>query len=177
MTNSSPLSIYITRSERDGMLPRTLSPSSPNVNKRIRRIVKPESADIHSGTVCTVILLIISISPSCWGPGIHYRKPRFCRVRQGLLSANLRTHDKHKFCRVCSRNHTAKPKHTVKSWFAVCFFVTHGKACLCRVFYFGTRQSNKNFLSSHLETFSILHIQHVVLHVKIWYIFVFIYYI
>ena len=110
----------------------------------------------------------------------HYRKPRFCRVRQGLPSANSRAHDKHKFCRVCSRKHTVKLKHTAKScftvcfflahgkeYFAVCFFVTHGKAKLCRVFYFGTRQSNKKILSSHLETFSTLHMQHVVLHVKI----------
>jgi len=54
--------------------------------------------------------------------------------------------------------------HTAKSWFAVCFFLAHGKAI-------------KIFLSSHFETFSTLHIQHVALHVKIWYIFVFICYI
>ena len=34
----------------------------------------------------------------------------------------------------------------------------------------------ENF-SSHLKTFSTLHIQHVILHVKIWYIFIFIFYI
>ena len=88
----------------------------------------------------------------------HYRKSRFCRVRQGLPSANSLAHDKHKFCRVYSRKHTTKSKHTAKScfamcffvthgkeYFAVCFFVTHGKAKLCRVFYFGTQQSNKIF--------------------------------
>ena len=114
------------------------------------------------------------------GTTSHYRKPRFCRVRQGLPSANSRAHCKYKFYRMCSRKYTAKSKHTAKScfavcfflahgkeYFAVCFFVTHGKAKLCRVFYFGTRQSNKKNLSSHLETFSTLHIQHVVLHVKI----------
>jgi len=57
--------------------------------------------------------------------------------------------------------------HTAKNTLPCAFFVTHGKAKLCRVFYFGTRQSNKKILSSHLETFSTLHIQHVVLHVKI----------
>jgi len=57
--------------------------------------------------------------------------------------------------------------HTAKIYFAVCSFVTHGKTRLCRVFYFGTWQSNKKKLSSHLETFSTFHIQHVVLYVKI----------
>ena len=121
----------------------------------------------------------------------HYRKLRFCRVHHSLPCANSRAHGKHDFCRVCSRKHTAKPKHTAKimvcrvlffstrqrntlpcaflwhtakSWFAVCFFLAHGKAII-------------NFLSSHFETFSTLHIQHVALHVKIWYIFVFICYI
>jgi len=37
--------------------------------------------------------------------------------------------------------------------------------------------TSKKKLSSHLETFSTFHIQHVVLYVKIWYIFVFICYI
>ena len=84
----------------------------------------------------------------------HYRKLRFCRVHHSLPCANSRAHGKHDFCRVCSRKHTAKPKHTqshglpcaffstrqrntlpcaflwhtAKSWFAVCFFLAHGKA-------------------------------------------------
>ena len=83
----------------------------------------------------------------------HYRKLRFCRVHHSLPCANSRAHGKHDCCRVCSRKHTAKPKHTAKSWFAVCFFlahgmcffVTHGKVMVCRVLFFGTRQSNKIF--------------------------------
>ena len=116
----------------------------------------------------------------------HYRKSRFCRVRQGLPSANSLAHDKHKFCRVYSRKHTTKSKHTAKSCFAMCFFVTHGKVsflwhtaklnfAVCFILAHG--KVINFFLSSHLETFSTLHIQHVVLHVKIWYIFVFICYI
>jgi len=60
-------------------------------------------------------------------------------------------------------------------------FLAHGKEILCRVFFCDTRQSHglpcafflahgkaiKFFLSSHFETFSTLHIQHVALHVKI----------
>ena len=45
--------------------------------------------------------------------------------------------------------------HSINNIFAECFF--------------GTRQRNKFFFSSNLETFSTLHIQHVVLHAKIWY--------
>ena len=41
---------------------------------------------------------------------------------------------------------------------------------VCRVFYFDTRQIKKFFSFLDLETFSTLHIQHVILHVKIWYI-------
>ena len=41
---------------------------------------------------------------------------------------------------------------------------------VCRVFYFGTRQIKKFFPPLPLKLFSTLHIQHVVLHVKIWYI-------
>ena len=51
------------------------------------------------------------------------------------------------------------------------------KRCLCRVSFVALGKIIKFFFSSHFKTFSILHIQHVVLHVKIWYIFVFILYI
>ena len=66
-------------------------------------------------------------------------------------------------CRVLSIGHTAK-KHL-----AVCTHgknITHDSVMLYRVFYLGTQQSKKK-ISSHHETFSTLHIQHMVLHVKI----------
>jgi hypothetical protein len=58
----------------------------------------------------------------------------------------------------------------------VFFFFALGKQALCQVF-FGTRQRNNFFSFPNLQTFSTLHIQHVVLHVKIWYIFPFVCYI
>ena len=55
-----------------------------------------------------------------------------------------------------------------RSKFAECFSLALGKEInLSSVF--STRQTNI-FFSSDLETFSALHLQHVVLHIKIWYI-------
>ena len=65
--------------------------------------------------------------------------------------------------------------HTAKPYYAMCFFLTHGKYMICRVFYLGTRQSKK--ISYHLETFYTLLIQYVVFHIKIWHILVFVCYI
>ena len=113
----------------------------------------------------------------------HYQKPDFCRVCHNLPCASPRAHNKQEFCRVCSRKHTAKLKHTAS--FAVCFFLAHDKEILCRVLFCDTRQSTRQiyyfavcfilahdkviiFLSFQLETFSTLHIQYVVLHIKIW---------
>jgi hypothetical protein len=61
--------------------------------------------------------------------------------------------------------------------FAVCFFLAHGKVLNlpCAFFAHGKIIIRNSF--SHLETFSTLHIWHVVLDVKFWYIFVLIYYI
>ena len=48
--------------------------------------------------------------------------------------------------------------HTAKNTLPCAFFVTHGKAKLCRVFYFGTRQSNKkNFVFSPRNFFYTSH--------------------
>ena len=93
-----------------------------------------------------------------------------------------------RFCRVPRRKRTAKKKHTAKSTpyrvlahgkvfsfgtrqniqFAVCLFFWHtAKYIVCRVFFSAQGKVIIFFFSSHLETFSTLHIQHVVLLVKI----------
>ena len=54
-----------------------------------------------------------------------------------------------------------------RSKFAECFSLALGKEIILPSVLFGTRQINKFFFSSDLETFSTLHVQHVVLHVKI----------
>ena len=97
-------------------------------------------------------LEVVKRLPSCYrmiyiiqamvGEGPHYRKPRFCRVRQGLPSANSRAHGKHKFCRVCTRKHTVKLKHTAKSCFAVCIFLAHGKEYFAVCFFWHMAKLN-----------------------------------
>ena len=93
----------------------------------------------------------------CAGPRIHYGKTRICRVFFiGHMAKNpliVCTHGKAMLWRVHFFWHTAKPCS------AVCFFLTHGKYMLCRVFYLGTRQSKKilfsprNFLYSLHTTY------------------------
>jgi hypothetical protein len=51
------------------------------------------------------------------------------------------------------------------------FFLALGKQASLPSVFLGTWQRNKKISSPNLKTFSNHHIQHLVLHVKIWYIF------
>ena len=118
------------------------------------------------------------------------RETVYLSCAQNLPWATSRAHGKQLFCHVSPKKHTANVRHTAKPCFDVCFSLTHGKVINLSCDFFFTRQSNKfvvcffctwqsnkkNF-SSHLETFYALHIQHVALYIKIWYIFIFICYI
>ena len=63
-----------------------------------------------------------------------------------------------------------------RSFCRVYYFWHSAKIMIRRVFFY-TQQRIKLFPTFNLKIFSTLHIQHVLLHVKIWYIFIFVCYI
>ena len=58
-----------------------------------------------------------------------------------------------------------------KDFFAEYYFWHSAKIMIRRVFFYTSKELN--FFTFNLKKFSTLHIQHVLLHVKIWYIFIF----
>ena len=67
--------------------------------------------------------------------------------------------------------------HSAKIFLPSVLFLALGKDYDSQSVFFYTRQRIKLFPTFNLKNFSTLHIQHVLLHVKIWYIFIFVCYI
>ena len=67
-------------------------------------------------------------------------------------------------------------KNSLSLFFAECQGLALGKELVCRVSKDDTRQTNF-FLYFDLQTFYVVFLQYLVLHVKIWYIFRTVYYI
>ena len=118
----------------------------------------------------------------------------FLKLHHDWSKNSFKHYAKTRICRVLSIEHTTKKllvmcthsKNIIHGKVMLCCVFLFGalpcaffwrKAMLWCVFYLGIRQSKHFFLSSHLKTFSTIHIQHMVLHVKILYIFMFICYI
>ena len=63
----------------------------------------------------------------------HYRKPDVCRVLKALPSARYRALDKVTICRVPTKRHSAKSRHSAKIGFAECLITDTRQTHLCRV--------------------------------------------
>ena len=120
----------------------------------------------------------------------------FCRVYFFVHSANkvfaechkktlgkINTHGKQFFAECIIFQHSAKMRvcrvfflHSANSFLPSVLFLALGKDHNLPSVFIYTWQRIKFFLTSNPKTFSTLHIQHVLLHVKISYIFVFVCY-
>ena len=133
----------------------------------------------------------------------HYGKLEVCRVLN-LCRVHCFGHSANKVFAECPTKNTRQNKYIRQTVFCRVYYFWHSaKINICRVYFFtlgkdffaeciifGTRQRLwftecffytwqriKLFPTFNLKNFSTLHIQHVLLHVKIWYIFIFVCYI
>jgi len=63
----------------------------------------------------------------------HYRKPDVCRVLKALPSARYRALGKVTICRVPTKRHLAKSRHSANIGFAECLITNTRQTHLCRV--------------------------------------------